>query len=166
MSTTNEPRHIEWHETCKCKCSLDASVCNNNQCWSEDKCRCECKELIDKGVCDKGFIWSRSNCECECDKSGDIGEYLDYSNCKCWKKLIDKLIEECTENIEETKLAEKTLAKNENKHKCSSCTVYIVLFFVILAINIGIGTYFVYYKCMSRNKENVFEYDYTYQTDL
>ena len=29
MSRTNETRHIEWHETCKCKCSLDGSVCNN-----------------------------------------------------------------------------------------------------------------------------------------
>ena len=24
-------RHIEWHETCKCKCRLDASICNNKQ---------------------------------------------------------------------------------------------------------------------------------------
>ena len=31
MSRTNEIRHIEWHKTCKCKCRLDASVCNNKQ---------------------------------------------------------------------------------------------------------------------------------------
>ena len=29
MSRTNDTRHIKWHETCKCKCKLDASVCNN-----------------------------------------------------------------------------------------------------------------------------------------
>ena len=29
VSRTNETRHIEWHETCECKCRLDASVCNN-----------------------------------------------------------------------------------------------------------------------------------------
>ena len=29
MSRTNEKRHIEWHKTCKCKCRLDASACNN-----------------------------------------------------------------------------------------------------------------------------------------
>ena len=46
LSRTNETRHIEWHETCKCKCRLDPSVCNNKQRWNEDKCRCECKELI------------------------------------------------------------------------------------------------------------------------
>ena len=51
----------------------------------EDKCRCECKELIDKGVCDKGYVWNPSNYECECDKSCIIGEYLDYSSCKCKK---------------------------------------------------------------------------------
>ena len=30
MSTINETRHIKWHKTCKCKCRLDATVCNNN----------------------------------------------------------------------------------------------------------------------------------------
>ena len=29
MSRTNETRYIKWHETCKCKCRLDVSVCNN-----------------------------------------------------------------------------------------------------------------------------------------
>ena len=62
---------------------------------------CECKELIDKGVCNKGFIWNPSNCGYECDKSCDIGEYLDYSNCKCRKKLVDKLVEECINSIDE-----------------------------------------------------------------
>ena len=32
MPTTNETRHIKWHETCKCKCRLDAILCNNKQC--------------------------------------------------------------------------------------------------------------------------------------
>ena len=104
MSRTNEARHIEWHEMCKCKCKFGANICNNKQCWNKDKCRCECKELIDKGVCDKGFIWNPSNCECECDKACDVGEYLDYENCKCKKKLVD----ECAEIVEEVKLAKIT----------------------------------------------------------
>ena len=104
ISITNETTHIKLHKTCKSKCRLDASVCNNKQRWNEDKCRCECKELIGKGICDKGFIWNPCNCECECDKSCDIGEYLDYKNCKCRKKIIDKLIEECNENIDENKM--------------------------------------------------------------
>ena len=39
MSRTNETRHIEWYETCKCKCRLDASVCNNKQRWNNYKWR-------------------------------------------------------------------------------------------------------------------------------
>ena len=53
ISRANETRHIEWHETCKCKCRLDGSVCTNKQRWNGDKCRCECKKLIDKGMSDK-----------------------------------------------------------------------------------------------------------------
>ena len=155
MSRTNETRHIKWHETCKCKCRLDASVCNNKQRWNDDKCRCECKELIDKGVCNKRFIWNPSNCEWKCDKSCDVGEYLDYENCKCRKKLVDKLVEECTETDEEVKLAKITLAEDENKHKCSSCTLHIVLFSVIFAINAGISTYFLYYKYMNCDKKTL-----------
>ena len=167
MSRTNETRHIKWHETCKCKCRLDTIVCNNKQHWNKDKCMYECKELIDKGVYDKGFIWNPSNCECKCDKLCGIGEYLDYSNCKCRKKLVDKLIEECTENIEETKLVEKT--STESKRKCSSCTLYKVLFwifFIFFTISVGIGTYVTYYKYTSRNKENVKQQLVTYQTKI
>ena len=40
MSRTKETRHMKWHETCKCKCRLDARVCNNKQRWNEDKCIC------------------------------------------------------------------------------------------------------------------------------
>ena len=168
MSRTNETRHIKWHKMCKCKCRLEANVCNNKQRWNDDKSRCECKELIDKSVSDKGSIWNPRNCECECDKSGDVGKYLDYENCKFRKKFVDKLIEECSGNVEETKLAKITSmelhsTENENKHKCSSCTLYIVLFSIIFTINIGIATYFVYYKYMNRNKENVSRYDYVYQ---
>ena len=107
------------------------------------------KELIDKGICDKGFIWNPSNCECECDKSCNISQYLDYSDCKCKKKLIDPLIEECTENDNETKIVNITV-KNEN----SSCKVYIVLMTVVFTIFTGIIIYFVYYN-WSLVKNNV-----------
>ena len=113
---------------------------NNKQRWNKNKCRCECKELIDKGICDKRFIWNTSNCECECDKNCDFGEYLDYENCKCRKRLID----ECTETIEEVKLAEITILENENENKYSSCKVYIVLMIVVFIGFIGITIYFIY----------------------
>ena len=96
--------------------------------------------MIDKGIFDKGFILNPSNCECECDKSWDVGQYLEYKTCKCKKKLVDKLTEECTENIDEVKIA----SENKYKNKCSSCTIYIVLFSIIFAINFEISAYFVY----------------------
>ena len=104
MSKPNKTRHIKWHEICKCKFRLDTSVCNNKLRWNNDKCRCECKELIDKEICDEGFIWNPSNSECEWDKLCNAGEYLDYVTCKCRKRLIDKPVEEYSENINEKKL--------------------------------------------------------------
>ena len=97
-------------------------------------------------MCDNGFIWNLSNCECKCDKACDIGEYLDYENCKCRKKLVDKLVDECTETVGEVKLAKITLAKNESGNKYSSCAVYIVLMIVLFTIFTGITSYFVYYN--------------------
>ena len=65
----------------------------------------------------------------------DVREYLDYENCKCRKKLVDKLIDECTETIEEVKLANITTIEFhsfENESKYGSCRVYIVLMIVVL----------------------------------
>ena len=142
MSRANETRFIEWHETCKGECKFGENVCNNKQRWNKNEYRCECKKLIDEGVCDKGFIWNPSNCECECDKVCDVGEYLDYEHCKCRRKLVDKLVNECIETVEEVKLA-----KNKNSYKCSSCTGYTVLFWIFFTINVGgIGVYFIYFR--------------------
>ena len=64
--------------------------------------------------------------------------------------MVDKLVDEYTENID-VKIAEVTLI--ENVSKCSSCILYIVLFSINVTINVGISTYFVYYKYMNRKKE-------------
>ena len=123
ISRTNETKNIKWHETYKCECRLGAIVCKDKQRWNKNKCRCECKELIDKGVCDKDFIWNPSNCECKCNKACDFNEYLDYKHCKCEKKFVNKLVEECNETINEVKLTTV-----ENSCKCNSCILHIVLF--------------------------------------
>ena len=31
MSRANKTRYIKWHETCKCKCRLEANVCSYKQ---------------------------------------------------------------------------------------------------------------------------------------
>ena len=66
---------------------------------------------------------------------------------KCRKRLIDKLIEECNENIKETSLI------NPEKCKSNSCILYIVLFSMLFTINIGIATYCIYYKYLNHNEK-------------
>ena len=146
MSRTNETRFIKWYESCKCICRLDKIICNNKQKWNKDKCRCECKELIDKGVCEKGYTPNPSNCICECDKACDVGEYLHYENCKCKKNLTDKLINECTKTIEETKLVNITFTEDKNNYEHNSCRVYIVLMIIVLIIFTVITVYLIYYN--------------------
>ena len=103
--------------------------------------------MIDKGVCDKGFTWNPSNCECECYKSCDFSEYLDYENCKFRKRLVDKLVErssaeECTENIDEVKIAGMALFEHGNECLCSYA-ICVVLVVIVLTSSTGIGTCFV-----------------------
>ena len=72
--------------------------------------------------------------------------------------MVDKLVEECNETIDE----EVEIIDN-NKHKSNSRTMYTVLFSIFLMINVGIGTYFAYYKYMNRNNKNVSKYyEYVY----
>ena len=79
-----------------------------------------------KNIDVKGFIWNHSNCECEFDKSCYFGEYVGYQNCKCSEKLVDKLVEECSKNLDGNKMiSNKTL--NEHGNVCNSCTLYIHL---------------------------------------
>ena len=62
------------------------------------------------------------------------------------KKLVDKLVDECTETVEEVKLAKITLTENENSYKRSSFTVYTALFWILFTINVGgICAYFIYF---------------------
>ena len=119
------------------------SVCSNKQRWNNDKCKYECKELIDKGMCDEGFIWNPSNCECECDKSCDVGEYLYFENCKCRKRLIDKLVKEFGENIDGNEMIGVTL--DDYKNVCGSYTIYIVLLAKFSVMGISITSVFVYF---------------------
>ena len=154
MSRTNETRSIKWHKKCKCICRLNGIICNNKQRWNKDKCRCDCIKLIDKRVFDKGFIWNPSNYKCECDKSCNIGQYLDYSDCKCKKKLTNELTDECNETIEQAKLVNITFTENENNYECASCIVYIVLMIVAFTIFTAITVYLIYYNWYLINNNN------------
>ena len=83
-----------------------------------------------------------------------MGEYSDYENCKCRKKLVDKLAEECNENIDENEMTH-----NGYENACNSCTIYIVLFVITFLIIIGISSVFIYVhwylKTSSTNITNI-----------
>ena len=98
------------------------------------------------------FIWNPSSCECECDESCDIGEYLDYKSCKCRNKIIGKLLEDCSENIDGKKmLFNKTLnvillntiSFNDYNKLCGSCTLYTVFLAVFFITRICIISAFI-----------------------
>ena len=94
------------------------------------------------------YLTFASNCECECDKSFDIREYLDYKNCKRRNKIVDKLLEECRENIDGNEMIyNKTVnAIPLNTKVCNSCTTYIVSFVIFLIISISISSAFIYFN--------------------
>ena len=108
---------------------------------------------------DKGFIWNPSICECECDKSCDVGEYLDYKNCRCRKRIIDKLVEECSENMNGNEMLYNEILDvislntirlnviplNVYKKVCNSGTIYIVLFAIFFITSVCICSVFIYF---------------------
>ena len=165
MSVINETRHIEWHETCKCKCRLDASICNDKQRRNNEKCRYEYKELIDKGICDKGFIWKPSNCKCKYDKPCDVGEYLYYENCKCRKNLVDKLVEECRENNDEYEMIYSDTL-NDYKKVCNSCTIYIIFLLIFFIKSISISSVFIYFHLYLKKSYVETTIYYTYKWEI
>ena len=140
----NETRNVLWHESCKCVCNLNSSVCNNKQIWNSDNCRCDCNEDF-TGVldCDKGYTWNPSTCECQCDMWCKPGQYLDHKNCICKNKLISRLIEECTSVINET------MINNNDKDNITNNNTYLILFIVFLIGFIVFLIGFIYYYCLN-----------------
>ena len=138
----NETRNVLWHESCKCVCRLNSSVCNSKQIWNRDTCRCDCNEDF-AGIisCDKGDTWNSSTCECQCDKWCKTGQYLDHKNCVCKNKLVGRLIEECTSVINETMINNKDSDNNN-----ALCNVFIGLFSVAILIGIVCFCVFAYFR--------------------
>ena len=134
----NETRNVLWHQSCKCICKLNSSVCNNKQIWNDDTCRCDCNEDFAGIVnCTKGLTWNPSTCKCQCDKWCKPGQYLDNNNCICKNKLIGRVIEECTSVINETMI--------NNKDNITTNNTYLILFIVFLIGFIMFLIGFIYY---------------------
>ena len=143
----NETCNLLWHESCKCVCKLNSSVCNNKQIWNSDPCRCDCNEDF-AGIinCAKGYMWNPSTCACECDMWCKPGQYLDHKNCVCKNKLVGRIIGECTSVINETMI-------NNNKNIDNNTTIiFISLFSVLLFIVITCFCIFAYFKWFKGKK--------------
>ena len=135
----NETHNLLLHESCKCICKLNSSVCNNKRTWNDGTCRCDCNEEF-AGIinCTKGFTRNPSTCECQCDKWCKPGQYLDHKNCICKNKLIGRVIEECTSVINETMINNKDNITTNNN-------TYLILFIVFLIGFIVFLIGFIYY---------------------
>ena len=111
----NETRNVLWHESCKCLCRLNSSVCNSKQIWNSDTCICDCNEDFTSIInCTKRYMWNPSTCECQCDMCCKLGQYLNYKKCICKNKLIGRVIAECTSVINETMINNKDNIDNNN----------------------------------------------------
>ena len=131
----NETRNVLWHESCKCVCKLNSSVCNNKQIWNSDTCRCDCNEDFAGMInCAKGYTWNPTICECQCDMWCKQGQYLDHKTCVCRNKLTGRVIEECTSIINETM----------NKDNTTN-NIYLILFIVFLIGFIAFLIGLIYY---------------------
>ena len=141
----NETRNALWHESCKCVCRLNSSVCNSKQIWNGNTCRYDCNEDF-AGIinCNKRNMWNPSTCECQCDKWCKSGQYLDHKNCVCKNKLIGRLIEECTSVINET------MINNKKDNIINNNNTYLILFIVFL-IGFIVFLIGVIYYCRRNN---------------
>ena len=149
-----ETRNVLWHESCRCVCKLNSSVCNIKQIWNSDTCRCDCNEDF-AGIinCTKGYTWNPSTCECQCDKRCKPGQYLDHKNCVCKNKLVGRLISECTSIINETMMNNNNY-DNDNDYDYNTIThVFIGLFSLLLLIIICfcVFAYFKWFKSKYTN---------------
>ena len=84
--------------------------------------------------------------------SCDVGEYLDYKNCKCRKRLIDKLVERCRENIDGNKVIYDSTF-NDYRTICNSWAVCIVLLVIFFIISINISSIFIYFHWYLKRRD-------------
>ena len=138
----NETRNVLWHESCKCICRLNSSVCNSKQIWNSDTCSCDCHEEF-AGIinCDKGYMWNPSTCACECDMWCKPGQYLDYEKCVCKNELVGKVISKCTSLINETMMNNKNNIVNNNTTE----NIFIGLFSLLMFTGIICFRAFAYF---------------------
>ena len=152
----NETRNVLRHESCKCICRLNSSVCDSKQIWNSDTCRCDCNEDF-AGIinCTKGYMWNPSTCECQCNMWCKPGQNLDHKNCVCKNKLVGRVIAECTSVINETMMNNRDNEDNDD----TITNIFIGLFSVLLFVRIVCFCVLAYFKWIKGKK--LFKNNYT-----
>ena len=122
----------------------------------------QCKEdLVSKLICDKGYMWNPITCSCECAKYCEAGQYLDYRECACRKKLTDDLIEQCTTVVDlEIGNSSSLLVDKAG----SSSNIYLFLFITVLIIaSLSTAGSFYYFKKVNSKKfeDKIYEIAYS-----
>ena len=93
---------------------FDATKCNSNQWWNNDKCQYECKK---HNVSEKDYVWNPSTCNCENDEY--LASIMDDSTIIC-----DEVIKPYDEEIN----------FNEKKATYKKQNLYILLVFLLITI--------------------------------
>ena len=84
-----------------------------------------------------------------------------FKNCKCRKRLVDKLVDECSENSDEMESHQNKMIYNSTLNdyekicsscECSSCTIYILFFVTFFIISISISSVFIYFHWHLKRK--------------
>ena len=122
-------RDIEFHESCKCDCLLNETVCNDKQIWDENNCKCECLKIED---CDNNCFWNVFNCR--------------YEHKKGAKLMVEGKCDEIVDDI----LQNKTISITKQVENCKPLVASSILFVSVSMILTGIMIYF-YVK--SRNRD-------------
>ena len=136
----NETRSVLWHESCKCVCKLNSSVCNNKQIWNSDTCKCDFNEDFASIMnCTEGYMWNPSTCECQCDIWCKPGQHLDHKNCIRKNKLIGRII--VLTLLTKLYINDKTITN-----------IFIVLFSIVMFILIVCSCVFIYFKWFKNKK--------------
>ena len=93
-----------------------------------------------------------STCNCECNKACKTGEYLDFKNCSCEKRLIDNLVLECEDEILNSTNDKKVRCRKNN---CLIHTVSLVVICTLLLVVVFIGCYYYYIRDWIKKKHVV-----------
>ena len=95
-------------------------------------------------------MWNPSTCACECDKYCEVGQYLDYRECACRKKLIDDLTEQCT-TVVDLEIGNDTSLLTSRES--SGSNIYLFLFVTVLIIaSLSAAGVFYYFKKVNNKK--------------